>query len=102
MLDELATKKRQIQDLCQKYHVRRLGVFGSALRDDFNPAQSDIDFVVEFGPLSISEYADNYFAFHHALSDLLGREIDVISSQNIRNPFFRRELETTQETLYAA
>jgi uncharacterized protein len=102
LIEELVTKREQIQDLCRRYHVRRLAVFGSALRDDFNPIRSDIDLVVEFGPLSASEYADNYFAFHHALTALLGRKVDVISSRNIRNPFFRHELETTQETLYAA
>jgi predicted nucleotidyltransferase len=102
MLDELVTKRQQIDDLCRQYHVRRLAVFGSALREDFDPSQSDIDFIVEFGPLSSVEYADNYFGLQHALTLLLGRKVDVISSRNIRNPFFRHELETTQETLYAA
>jgi predicted nucleotidyltransferase len=102
MLDEIVMKRDRIEHLCRKHHVLRLAVFGSALRDDFNPSRSDIDFVVEFGPLSLGKYADNYFAFHHALTALLGRKVDVISSRNIRNPFFRHELETTQETLYAA
>lgn len=102
MLEELVTKREQIEDLCRKHHVRRLAVFGSALRDDFNPDRSDIDFIVEFGPLSPAEYADNYFDLRDALASLFRREVDVISSQNIRNPFFRHELETTQETLYAA
>ena len=40
--------RQQIVALCRRFHVRRLEVFGSALRDDFNPARSDVDFLVEF------------------------------------------------------
>lgn len=102
MLHELITKREQIQELCRRHHVLRLAVFGSALRDDFDFKQSDVDFIVEFEPLSSGEYADNYFSFQHALTVLLARRVDLISSRNIRNPFFRQELEMTQEILYAA
>ncbi len=38
----------QIEDLCREYRVRRLDVFGPAIRDDFDPGRSDVDFLVEF------------------------------------------------------
>jgi predicted nucleotidyltransferase len=98
----IASKREEITQLCRRYHVRRLAVFGSAARDDFDPERSDVDMRVEFEPLSESIYAENYFALHRSLEILLGRKVDLISARHIRNPYRKREIERTQETLYAA
>ena len=44
----LEEHQAQIADICRTFRVRRLDVFGSAVRDDFDPARSDVDFLVEF------------------------------------------------------
>lgn len=44
-------KREQLADLGRRHHVRRLALFGSALRDDFDPQHSHLDFLVEFDPL---------------------------------------------------
>ncbi len=67
-----------------------------------HPAHSDIDLRIEFNNHAADDYADNYFALHDALVATLGRKVDIISSRTIRNPFFRKEIEETQVTLYAA
>ena len=41
-----------IRAACERFHVVRLDVFGSALRDDYEPGRSDIDLLVDFGPMS--------------------------------------------------
>ncbi|MDQ3480300.1 MAG: nucleotidyltransferase domain-containing protein, partial [Actinomycetota bacterium] len=46
----LEDKRAQIEELCRHFRVRRLDVFGSAIRDDFDPGRSDVDFLVEFEP----------------------------------------------------
>ncbi|MDR2914561.1 MAG: nucleotidyltransferase domain-containing protein, partial [Tannerella sp.] len=52
----------QIVELCKKYHVARLYLFGSAARDDFDPATSDIDFLYSFDEnLPLLDYADYFF-----------------------------------------
>jgi predicted nucleotidyltransferase len=51
MVELIEQFRPQIPRLCQHYNVRRLDVFGSALRDGFDPVQSDLDFVVEFNNL---------------------------------------------------
>ena len=102
MLDEIAAKQRQIVGLCAEHHVRRLAVFGSSLRKDFDADDSDIDLLVEFEPLSPGAYADNYFALLSALTSLFDRKVDLVSLRSIENPYFRHEVEATQETLYAA
>ena len=98
----LADKREDVAELCRRFHVRRLAAFGSALRDDFNPSRSDIDLLVEFESLSTSLYADNYFSLLESLSELFERKVDLIVWKSIRNPYFLREVESSQELLYAA
>ncbi len=102
MTREVDEKREQILALCRQYHVRRLALFGSGLGDDFDPRRSDLDFVVEFGPLPLGTYADTYFGLSEALERLFGRPIDLVESGSIRNPYFRQEIESHQVTLYAA
>lgn len=90
-----------IKQLCQQHRVQRLLVFGSVLTTAFRP-DSDVDLVAEFEPMPLEEYADNYFRFKFALEELLGRPVDLLEAQSIRNPYFRQRLEVTQQLLYAA
>lgn len=62
----------QLAHLCREHHVRRLEVFGSAARADFDPASSDLDFLVEFEPLAPIDYAQAYFSLKEALEALFG------------------------------
>jgi hypothetical protein len=103
MMDRRIDEKReQIAALCREYRVRRLAVFGSALRDDFDPLRSDLDFVVEFEPLPEGKYADTYFGLIEALEGLFQRHVDLVEAGSIRNPYFQQEIEAKQVSLYAA
>ena len=94
--------REEIAAICRAHHVRRLALFGSALRDDFDPARSDLDFVVEFQPLPEGTYADTYFGLIDALERLFQRHVDLVEAGSVRNPYFLREIETHQEAVYAA
>ena len=48
MIDEIALQKEELRALCRRLHVRRLDLLGSAARGDFDPEQSDVDFLAEF------------------------------------------------------
>lgn len=93
---------QDIRTLCRQYGVTRLDVFGSALRDDFDPARSDVDVMARFdldrGPPSPLE---QYFGFKESLENVLGRPVDIISSKVIRNPYIRDEVERTRVNIYA-
>jgi uncharacterized protein len=102
MQELIASRREEIAALCRKYHVRRLTVFGSAIREDFDPMRSDVDLRVEFETLAPEEYAANYFALREAFVNLFNRKVDLLSVREIRNPYLREEIEATQETLYAA
>jgi predicted nucleotidyltransferase len=95
-------KLDQLTELCRRYGVRKLALFGSALRDDFNPESSDLDFLVEFEPPPPGRYAKVYFGFLRELETLFDRRIDLIETGTIRNPYVRDTIEAEQETLYAA
>ncbi|SMC00105.1 DNA polymerase beta domain protein region [Hymenobacter roseosalivarius DSM 11622] len=90
-----------INALCRQHQVRRLFVFGSVLTSAFGP-DSDIDLLAEFEPMPVEEYADNYFSLKFALEELLKRPVDLLEAQAVRNPYFRQQLEATQQLVYAA
>ena len=91
----------EIEALCRKHHVRRMSIFGSAVRDDFDPQTSDVDVRVQFLPEADEEYLKNLYAIRDTLPELFGRKVDVLSGA-IRNTYLRREIESSEVTVYAA
>jgi predicted nucleotidyltransferase len=89
-------------DLCRKYSVKRLDLIGSALRNDFDPDSSDLDFVVEFNGFTVQNAADRFLGLMIELEDLFGRKIDLVSYPAIRNPYFKQVVDQTRVNLYAA
>jgi uncharacterized protein len=96
----LEKNKDKLAEVCRRFRVRRLEVFGSAARDDFDPAKSDIDFIVSFADKTPGTYADRYFDFAAAIEKLLGRRIDLLTERSIRNPYFRREVQAARQIVY--
>ena len=93
--------QKEIEELCNRYKVRRLYAFGSALTDRFSP-NSDIDLIVDFESIDVNSYADNYFNLKFALEDMFKRKIDLLEAQEIRNPFFKKAVDSQRQLLYAA
>lgn len=91
-----------IEELCRRYAVRRLDLFGSGVREDFNPQSSDLDFLVEFDNFTVENAADRFLGLLVDLEDLFDRRIDLVSSTAIRNPFFRQIVDGSKVSLYAA
>ena len=101
MIQLLEHNRQAIAALCRKYGVLKLEVFGSAARGDFDPAQSDVDFFFEFDP-DPTAIADRFFGLAEDLERLLGRKVDLVSSQDVRNPYFLQVANQHRVTLYAA
>jgi predicted nucleotidyltransferase len=74
-------------------------LFGSALTSDFNE-NSDFDFLVKFKKIELSEYFDNYMNFKENLRKLLGREIDLLEEQTLKNPILIRSINNSKELVY--
>jgi len=98
----IADRVAEVRALCEKYHVKRLTLFGSAVKGTFD-AKSDVDFIVEFewdpDPL---ERGRRWLELWDELKDLFGRHVDLIVSTTIRNPYFAQAVEHAHLDLYAA
>lgn len=103
-LPEIVTEHLdEVRALCEKYRVKRLAIFGSAVKGTFNAETSDLDFVVEFYDIRHPETGDDtYFGLKFALEDLFARNVDLVEWGAVKNPYFRDVLELTQYELYAA
>ena len=102
MIDTFRKKKRQIREICKKYDVKSLSVFGSATSDSFDQSRSDIDFLIEFGDVGIGSYADSYFGLREELEALISRPIDLVIDSAIKNPHFRVTVSQSRQELYVA
>lgn len=100
MLDLIKANRSEIEALCRRYHVRRLEVFGSAARHDFQPGRSDMDFVVTFEPERKS--LDTYLKLKEGLESLFGRSVDLVESGAVRNPYLRESVERSRVPVYGA
>ena len=98
----IETRRSQVAELCRRFHVQRLEVFGSAVGGDFDPDRSDVDLLVEFEPDSPLPALDQYFGLKEALEALLERPVDLVMASAVKNPYILKSMEETRENLYAA
>ncbi len=104
MIADIAQHRDELRNLCRRFGVRRLEVFGSAARPaDFDPARSDIDFLVEFA-VEETDFK-RFLDFKAALEALLNRRIDLVDRKAIetsRNYIRKRHILAGAEPIYAA
>lgn len=89
----------EICALCDQNKVKELYVFGSVLTPSFNE-KSDIDVLVQFEPMKLEDYFDNYMDLKEKLTHLLAHEIDLVENQAIKNPIFRRIVDRDKQLVY--
>ena len=91
-----------ITTACSQHHVARLYLFGSLLRPDYRPGESDIDLLVEFQPLQPTELVDAYFGLEEQLTDSLGTMVDLVMATARRNPIVQADIDASKQLIYAA
>ncbi len=94
----LIMPKDKIADFCRRYHICRLAVFGSALRDDFGP-DSDVDVLVDFEPGHVPGFMA-LAGMERELSGILGRKADLRTPEDLSR-YFRDEVIAAAEIQYA-
>lgn len=102
MLSVIEDNLVALQELCRRYRVKRLEVFGSAASDAFDPETSDIDLLAEFDLSGDGSALEQYIGFIQAAEQLLGFKVDLVNPTTIRNPYFRQGVDKTRRPLYAA
>jgi predicted nucleotidyltransferase len=91
----------EVVALCRLAGARRLDVFGSAVRADFDLQSSDLDFLVEFDDVPPAAYAKAYFALKDGLESLFGRPVDLVTGSSLANPYFRERILAECQSVYA-
>jgi uncharacterized protein len=86
-------------EICKSHNVKELYLFGSAVTESFGNS-SDIDMLIRFSDINISEYFDNYMDFKEKLENLFNRPVDLVEDCAVRNPIFRRVLERNKQLVY--
>ena len=101
----VSAKRASIAELCRRFHVRRLEVFGSAARaEDFDPARSDADFLVQFEP-DVRPTIAILLDVEEALQQALGRPVDLVERKAVEespNYLRRRQILREAEPVYVA
>lgn len=87
-----------VSALCRRRRIKRLALFGSALRDDFTP-DSDVDLLVEFEP--DAAVGLEFFAIERELTELIGRKVDLNTTGFI-NKRFRDRIQAEAQIVYEA
>jgi len=100
MNELLEAKLPEIRALFKKYHVKRAYAFGSVCTPTFN-AMSDVDFLISFedelDPLTMGE---NWWSIYYSLQGIINRNVDLITENSLRNPYFIKVMEKTKTPIY--
>jgi len=88
-----------IRELCRQYGIQKLDRFGSAATEAFNPETSDIDFIVDLGGYEPG-VSRRFNRFATALEDLFGYEVDLITDEEIENPYFKESVRRQRVNVY--
>jgi len=96
----VSDNRAEIAALCERYGVRRLELFGSAVKGTFDPVTSDLDFIVDLGPYE-PNLATRSIHLANDLEALFGRSVDLVTASSIRHQYFIDELEATGQVMYA-
>lgn len=93
--------KKVLGQIFKNHRIERAYLFGSALKNDFNK-NSDLDFLIKFEDslLDPLEKGELWWNLHDTLRNFFNREIDIITENSLKNPYFIEELEQTKQLIY--
>lgn len=100
MTPQVAIDLDRLGELCRRWKVTELSLFGSVLREDFRH-DSDVDVLVGFAPDASWSLWD-LATLRDELESLLGRKVDLLEKKGLRKPFLRHSVLTSRQVLYAA
>jgi predicted nucleotidyltransferase len=91
-----------IQEICKNSNIKRLYVFGSLGNDTFDINKSDVDLIVELDEKDPVEKGEKLMILWHKFEDLFGRNVDLLSTVKVRNPYLQQGIDATKKIVYEA
>ena len=89
-----------VVNVCKKYYITELSIFGSSIRNDFTP-DSDVDLLISFDEHSNITLFD-LMDIETSFSQLFNRNVDIVEKKSLKNPIRKNKILSTQEVIYAA
>ncbi len=102
MIALIEQHRPEVAVLCSRFGVLSLEVFGSAADGVFDPAHSDIDFLVEFNQDDTGGLFHRYFGLQETLEQLFARKIDLVTASALSNPYFLATVNQSRQSVYAS
>ncbi len=102
MIALIEQHRSEVAALCSRFGVQSLEVFGSAADGTFDPAHSDIDFLVEFLQDDVGSLFDRYFELQEALEQLFARKIDLVTPSALKNPYLIAAVNKSRQPVYVS
>jgi predicted nucleotidyltransferase len=100
-VDLITQHIKELREICRRHQVKSLHAFGSITSESFT-SNSDIDLLVDFESINLSDYADNYFDLKYSLQHLFERQVDLIENKSVKNPYVRQKIEQQKKLLYGS
>ena len=102
MISLIEQHRPEVAELCSRFGVQSLDVFGSAADGAFDVTRSDIDFLVEFSLEDAGSLFHRYFGLQEALESVFHRKIDLVSASALSNPYFIAAVNQSRQPVYAS
>lgn len=88
-----------LKNICYLHNVEKIYLFGSAVTSNFT-ATSDVDFLVKFKTMELSDYFQNYLNLKEKLEKLFGRNVDLLEAQTLKNPILKSSINKSKKLIY--
>jgi predicted nucleotidyltransferase len=98
--DEISTRRKDFEALCQKHQVKYLYAFGSSVTDRFDPEKSDIDLLVEIDDNNPLERGEKLISLWDLLENFFHRKVDLLTESSVKNPYLRKSIDSTKVLIY--
>ena len=100
LFDYINQNSTEFAKLCENHQVKKLYAFGSSVTDEFDPAASDIDLLVEIDENDPVSKGDLLLDFLECAEEFFGRHVDLLTDQPITNPFLKQSVAQTKVLIY--
>ncbi len=92
----------ELHEICKSFNVKRLYVFGSLGNDTFDIHKSDVDLIIELEEQDPVEKGEKLMILWNKFEVLFGRNVDLLSNANVRNPYLQQGIDATKKIVYEA
>ncbi len=93
---------KDLKEICKRFHVKRLYVFGSISTDKFDVQSNDVDLIVELDQMDPIQKGETLMILWDKFEELFGRKVDLLSNTPVRNPYLQKGIDETKQLIYEA